>query len=514
MQNEATGNKNEATEASEDEQQQQAPPRRLSPTVKRALVTSVAGTALLAGVLVLVPVLQDDGPPPALGPTGRAMAAAGAGAPASLPDLAALIGDRKAHLREHPGDEESWAVLGSAYVERGRRTADYAAYPKAERALRRSLAVRSATEGNVEALAGLAALANARHEYRAARKWGELAVKQAPKRWTLYPVLLDTYRGLGDHKAVAKTLERLRELGSGPAVMVSAARVYRDRGWREDAAVKASDAAALAETPAERAALLHRVGELAWERGEPAEALRYFRAALRADRDHHPSLAGKSRALAALGRTSAALTGYESALAKQPLPEYLLELGELQESLGTESAAGVQYDILRGRIKQGSGVGINEALVLGRFEADHGDADAAVRRLTAEYKRHPGREVADALGWALHRAGDDKKAVKYAKKAMDKGPRSALFFYHRGQIERSLKQYGSARRHLAAALRINPYFSPLLAPLAREALDALGEPAAGGPAKMHAEPTPTPAPRRPSEPAASAAPRAAEPTKA
>ncbi len=479
--------------AMENDQGQQPPPRRLSRRVRRALIASVAGSAVLAGVLVLVPVLRDDGPPPALGPSGRAMAAAGAGAPAALPDLAALIRDRTGHLRKHPGDEESWAVLGSAYVERGRRTADYAAYPKAERALRRSLALRPGEDGNVEALAGLAALANARHEYRAARKWGELAVKRSPKRWTLYPVLLDTYRGLGDRKAAGRALERLRELRSGSVVLASAARVFQGRGWREDAAAAAADAVALAETPAERAARLHRLGELAWERGEPAEGLRYFRAALRAEPGHHPSLAGEGRALASLGRGQAALASYEAALARHPLPNYLLELGELQESLGRESAARVQYDILRGRVEQGSGVGINEALVLGRFEADHGDADAAVRRLTAEYKRHPGHEVADALGWALHRAGDHEKAAGYAKKALDKGPRSALFLYHRGEIERSLGRDGSARRHLTAALRVNPYFSPLHAPLARLALEALGEPSSGPAPERPTTPTPLPA---------------------
>jgi hypothetical protein len=42
-------------------------------------------------------------------------------------------------------------------------------------------------------------------------------------------------------------------------------------------------------------------------------------------------------------------------------------------------------------------------------------------------------------------------------------------------IERELERYGSARRHLQEALRINPYFSPLHVPAARRALRALGE---------------------------------------
>ena len=53
-------------------------------------------------------------------------------------------------------------------------------------------------------------------------------------------------------------------------------------------------------------------------------------------------------------------------------------------------------------------------------------------------------------------------------------------------IERELEQAGPARRHLQEAMRINPYFSPLAVPLAKQALAALGEPPD--------EPVPTAAP--------------------
>ncbi|MEV2251237.1 tetratricopeptide repeat protein [Streptomyces sp. NPDC050147] len=468
---------------------------RRSPAVRRILVASVVGCVVLGGVVALWP-SGEKAAPPALGPAGRAMAAAGAGAPAALPDLAVLIGEREAHLRKHPGDDHSWAVLGAAYVERGLRTADSAYYPKAEEALRTSLKTRP--EGNAQALTGMAALANARHDFRGAKKWAQSAVELAPKRWSAYPPLIDAYSGLGDAKGVGKALETLRELNSDlPSVMARSGQVYRDRGWREDAAAKLMDAAALAEGPAEKAVCLYRVGELAWERGEPAESLRYYEAALAADPDHHPSLAGKGRALAALGRTSEALRSYQRALVKQPAPEYALELGELYESLRLAPAARAQYDVLRARVKQEGVNGVNDERILGLFEADHGDADAAVNRLRAEFKRHGSPEVADALGWALHRAGDDKEALKYATRATDKGPRVAVFAYHRGQIERALERYGAARRHIGEALRINPYFSPLLAPAARDALDSLGEPPEGGPSQVHA---PDDAPRTPLPP--------------
>ncbi|MET7362711.1 tetratricopeptide repeat protein [Streptomyces sp. NPDC005562] len=462
----------------------------MNPWVKRVLVASVAGSVVLGGAYVLLPPSGEKAAPPALGPAGRAMAAVGTGVPAALPDLAALIGEREAFVRTNPRDDHSWAVLGSAYVARGVRSSVVADFPKAETALNTSLRVRP--QGNPEALTGLAALADARHDYRAAKKWGELAVRQAPKRWAAHAALIDAYSGLGDAKGVGRELESLQKLGSGSGsgsattVRTLAGQVYRDRGWRENANAELVDAAALARSPAEKAACLHHVAELAWERGEPTESLRYDDAALAADSDHHPAMAGRGRALAALGRPSEALQAYRAAILRHPLPEYDLELGELYESLKLRPAARAQYDALRARVKQEAAGGVNNERILGLFEADHGDADAAVKRLTAEYKRHGSPQTADALGWALHRAGNDKAALKLATKAMEKGPRSALIAYHRGEIERELERYGAARRHIGEAMRVNPFFSPLAVPAAKRALEALGEPPEGGPEEMYA----------------------------
>jgi tetratricopeptide (TPR) repeat protein len=442
----------------------------------RVLVAAVTGCLVLGGTLMVLPWQPPHTRAPAPpAPGAQARAAVTAGVPAALPDLAVLIGERETHLRRHPRDAESWAVLGAAYVEQGRRTAQTAYYPKADRALRASLKVRR----SAEALDGMAALANARRDFRAARAWGEAALKVDPKRWTTYPLLIDACTGLGDWKATGRALERLQELRGGPAVMAKAGGVYRDRGWREDAMAQLSDAAAGAGAPAERAAYLERVGQLAWERGDRDVALRHFQEAVRIDPDQRAAQAGQGRALAALGRTSEALSAYRVALAKRPDPQYALELGELYESLGLRQAAQVQYDLLRVRVRAAAAGGADEELVLGMYEADHGDPRAAVQRLRAEWRRQPGIAVADALGWALHRAGEDEEALRYAVVATDRtkggGVRSAPYAYHRGMIERELERYGPARRHLQEALRINPYFSPLHVRAARAALTALGE---------------------------------------
>ncbi|MET9778449.1 tetratricopeptide repeat protein [Streptomyces sp. NPDC006367] len=460
------------------------PPGRRGRRARRAVLASVAGCVVLGGVLVLLPWERGSAPPPAPGPAALARGAVTGGAPAALPGLAVLIGDRERHLRAHPLDGPSWAVLGAAYVEQGRRTSDPANWPKAERALRTSL--KLGARGNPQALESLAALAVERRDFRAAKEWGEKALKAAPRRWTVHAVLIDVYTGLGDHEAAGRSLDRLKELRPGlPAVRARAAAVYRDRGWREDAAAQIADAAAAAEAPAERAAYLEQAGRLAFERGEREEALRFFREALRTDPDQRAARAGEGRALAALGRITEALAAYQTALAGRPCPEYALELGELYESLGLERAARAQYGLLRERVRVAEAAGADAELVLGRFEADHGDARSAVERLRAEWQRQPSIAVADALGWALYRSGEHEEALTFATIATDGdrggGVRSALYAFHRGMTEQALGRYGPARRHLREALMINPYFSPLWAPEAERTLDGLGEPSVEGP---------------------------------
>ncbi|MFC9116359.1 tetratricopeptide repeat protein [Streptomyces sp. NPDC057092] len=442
---------------------------------RRVLLASAAGGTALAGVLVTLP--WGGQAPPGPTPQERALAAVTSGVPAALPDLEALVRDRERRVRERPRDARASAELGAARVEQGRRLADPRYWPRAEKALRTSLDVR---KDNAPALRAMAVLANARRDHAGARTWGEAARKLEPERWTTYPPLIEASAGLGDDEETGRLLEKLTALREGPAVMARTAAVYRDRGWREDAAAKLADAASAAGEPAERAAYLERAGQLAWERGDREDALRHFQEAVRVDPDQRAAQAGQGRVLAALGRATEALSAYRMALAKHPRPEYALELGELYESLGLKPAAEVQYALLRERVRLASAHGGDEELVLGRFEADHGDPAAAVRRLRAEWERQPSTEVADALGWALHRAGEHEEALPFAVRATEGtkggGVRSALFAYHRGAVERALERYGAARRHLTEALQINPWFSPLHAPRAKEALARLGEP--------------------------------------
>ncbi|MFE6667742.1 tetratricopeptide repeat protein [Streptomyces sp. NPDC057697] len=468
------------------------PPLSLRTTLRRAALGAVAGAVLVTGAVVAVPEDGRNASPPVPGPVSRALGATAAGAPAALSDLTALIEDRQQWLGTHPSDARTWAELGTAYVEWGRRSADTAYYGRAERALKRSLDIQPGESGNTAAWTGLAVLADARHDFGAAKKWGEAVRARRPEEWAVYPALIDAYGGLGDSGSVSRAVERFTALRAGVPALLRTARMHLDRGRHEEALAEARDAAGRAATPEQKAECLSLLGELAWERGDPGEAVRQYDAALRTDREHRPSLAGRARALVALGRTDEAQRDYRAALARLPRPEYLLELGELYESLGRDADADDQYARLRRALARDEGQGVDNALLRGRFEADHGDPATAVEVLDAAWRRaHRSPAVADALGWALHRSGDPSAGLEYAARAAEADGRNASYAYHLGVIQRALGKYDAARRSLAGALRSNPRFSPLAGPAAREALDDLTAPPVDVPADARPAPEPS-----------------------
>ena len=94
--------------------------------------------------------------------------------------------------------------------------------------------------------------------------------------------------------------------------------------------------------------------------------------------------------------------------------------------------------------------------------------------LGAVWAAAPSVHAADALGWALTRAGEPVQGLVYAQRALRRlGSGDAEFLYHAGIAARDAGRTGAARRHLAAALEANPRFSPLHAPRAERALEGL-----------------------------------------
>jgi hypothetical protein len=108
------------------------------------------------------------------------------------------------------------------------------------------------------------------------------------------------------------------------------------------------------------------------------------------------------------------------------------------------------------------------------FLLDHGrDVDGTLRRVRAELEERRDVYGWDAYAWALYRAGRPREAAEASARALGLGTRDASLRFHAGMIARAVGDTAGARRHLDAALEINPYWHPTQPAEARAALESM-----------------------------------------
>ncbi|MEV4561585.1 tetratricopeptide repeat protein [Kitasatospora sp. NPDC049285] len=385
--------------------------------------------------------------------------------------LAADIRGLQEHLKATPGDALAMASLGLAYVQQARITADPSSYPKAQEVLDRSLAADP--QENFTAMAGLAALADARHDFTTALDWSRKAIAVNPDNSTLYGTLADACTQLGRYSEAFDAVQRMVDLKPGTPSLARVSYTWELRGDTAAATSNMQRALDDANTAADRAFALYHLSLLALDTGDPKTALARAESGMRTAPGTASLLEAKGRAEAALGESAAAVTDLQRATAQVPQPEYVLELGELLQSLGRTDEAQQQYLVLRGEQKllTDNGVALDADAAL--FEADHGDPHTAVTLAEQGLRTRPFLDTHDAYAWALHAAGRDTEALEQSDQALALGTRNALFHYHRGMILRTLGRSTEARTELGTALATNPAFHPLHAPAARTALAEL-----------------------------------------
>ncbi|AIR97528.1 tetratricopeptide repeat protein [Streptomyces glaucescens] len=439
------------------------PPRRPHRTARLAGCAALLAVAL-TGTSIAVGDVRDAGrrpvPPAAVSP---ALLAHG--------DPDTVVTALQAHLRAQPRDPAGWATLGLAYVEQARTSGDPSRYPRAERALDRSLALRP---GDDQALAGRAALAAARHDFTGALRDAGRALERNPYNERALCTRIDALVELGRYTEAARAADLADTRRPGVPVFTRYAYVRELRGDVRTARRVLAQALRSATAPGDVAYVATALGRLAFDQGEHTAALRHYARALAADDTHLPALEGRARAEAARGDRAAAIRTARQVVARAPLPGPLVLLGELYEEDGDGAAAREQYALVDAWTALARAGGLNPDLDTALAAADHGDARTALRAARAEWQRRHSVHTADALAWALHRNGRDAQALALARRATATGYRNAAFHYHRGMIERALGRDREARTSLTRALELNPGFSPRGAREARAALKSLG----------------------------------------
>ena len=368
-------------------------------------------------------------------------------------------------------DASAALAQGADALQRARESADPGAYAQAEAAFRSVLAV---DPENLPALIGTGSLSLARHEFTEALAIGRRAGSLNPSSASALGIVADAQTELGRYAAALATVQRMVNLRPD---LASYSRVSYQRELHGDlpGAIAAMQLAVGAAGPASENTEYVRVqlGNLQFATGDLAAARETYLRALARLPDYHLALAGLAKVAAADGDLPAAIDLYQRAKARLPLPEIVVGLGETLEAAGRIEAAKDEYALAEAMQRLNASYGMRVDLELAGFFADHGDASTALRLARRAHAERPTVFAADTLAWALYRIGRPQAALPFTHEALRLGTRSSRLLFHAGVIEAAIGRDVAARTHLAAALRLNPAFSPLEAPRAAALLKDL-----------------------------------------
>lgn len=388
-----------------------------------------------------------------------------------IPSTQTTIERVQARLQARPSADD-FALLGMLFLQRARENGDAALYVQAQTAFDAALA---RDPNHVDALIGYGMLSNTRHDFAAALAWAERAHALNPLRADILGVKVDALVELGRYPAAVEALQAM--VDQRPDLnSYSRVSYLRELHGDADGAIAAMRAAMNAGAPGSEPWLwaTAHLGNLFFNRGDLDTAESVYRQALALKPDYVFAQAGQAKVWAARGDTQRATTTYEGIIARLPLPEFAVALGELYEAEGQVAQANAQYDLVRTVQQLNAAAGMNVDMEMALFNADHGDdAAAAVVQARAAYAVRPTIYAAYVLAWALYRAGNYDEAWKFSIEARRLGTKDALLDYHAGMIALARGDDTGARQHLEAALAQNPYFSPLRVQEAKAALARL-----------------------------------------
>jgi tetratricopeptide (TPR) repeat protein len=366
-----------------------------------------------------------------------------------------------------------WTNLADALMQKARESMDTAYYGRAEAAFARALALNAK---NVSAMAGLAWVHGARHEFEESIEWAREALDLDPNHHDAHGLLGDAAVELGDYDAAYKHYQKMLDIRPDLSSYSRGAHLLfltgdtRKALWLMDKAINAGapHGENTAWCRAQLAAMLWHTGALL-----PAEQTVEIGLA-RAPSNYH-LLVMMGRIKTARGDHEAAIDAYRKAMAAVPQHEVVVALGDLYLLMGRRDDAERQFSLVETIHASNVANGVHGSLELARFYADHDrHLTEAVTIAEREHKTRPNVVAADTLAWAYYKTGRYEDARRLIGQALARGTPNAGFLFHAGMIHEKLGHRGDAKQYLYRALSLNPHFHPLDRQVAADTLARLG----------------------------------------
>lgn len=375
-------------------------------------------------------------------------------------------------LRAKSDDSPNLAKLGLAYLQKVRETGDPVYYIKTEETLNKALQINP---NNVEAMGAMGALSLSRHQFAKGLEWGQKAMIAQPQVAYNYGVVGDALVELGRYDEAVKAVQQM--VNTTPNVSsYSRVSYIRELYGKTDEAIEAMKLAYQAGGPTleNRAWVCYQLGNLYFNRNDLPTAEALYQQASTMIPNYVYAQAGLAKIASARGDLEGAIKSYADITKRMPLPEFVIEYGDLYTMAGKADLAKSQYDLVRaiGQIYKQSGV--NNDVEMALFNADHDyQLTESLASAKEQMKLYPSIKTADVLAWTLYKTSDYKAAQEASQQALRLGTQDSSMFFHAAMIANKLGQTNEARTYLEKALRLNPNFSFLHATEARKMLAQL-----------------------------------------
>ena len=389
----------------------------------------------------------------------------------SLALFAAINSGQEAPAASEPS-ADAQVLRAQRLLERFRATEDPSHYRAIESALAEA---RRLEPGSAAVAVGYGEFEMSRHNFRDGLRWGLRALRLAPDTVRPLGLIADAQIELGRYAGARRTLQRLVDLKPGAAAYSRVSYFRELHGDLEGATEAMRLAVSAAGTrPSEVAGVRVLLAHLELARGRTAEGERLFRLVLESDPSNAKALDGLADVEMAKGRVRAALARWRRLSDAVPSPHYANDVVELSLAFGMDAEAKRAIERVRALDRRLAAAGADVDTESAVFEADHGSPRRALAMARRAYAEAPAVQRADALGWALTRAGRPAEAIPYAREAMRLGTGEPMFLYHGAIAAKEAGRSALARRWLRRLLTEDPGFSPLHEPLAKRALSDLG----------------------------------------
>ena len=357
-------------------------------------------------------------------------------------------------------DPKAWRTLGGLATSEAITSGDPALYAVAQDALGEAASLAPGDQPTI-VLQGVLALSL--HDFAKAHELGLAARAIDPIDAEAIGVVVDAAVELGHYDEAAAAAQEMLDHRPGAPALARASYLRELHGDLPGAIAAMQQAVSAAGASAgEESSVRTFLGDLDLAGGRPADALASYQRALTLVSTSFNAAIGHARALAATGRLADAITELTSVADRSPVPGVAIALGDLRTAAGDADGAAKAYALVRADQRLLAAAGAAVDLEVAAFAADHDPAAQAVTLARTAYGVRSTVFTADALGWALTKAGQPKVALPYVEQSLALGTRSVPMRLHAAQTYAAVGDLARARDQLTIAFTGSPWLAPLL----------------------------------------------------